>query len=344
MKASTRVLLLSAADPHGRPDTNVDDVAADIAAAIAAQPGCDVTHAVVSSTAEIERAVRSSRPVAVFNFCEALAGESSREPVVPMVLERLGVAFTGSPASALRTCLDKWESSEQLRRAGVRVPRTLRVASADELTDGALELPAIVKPSREDGSVGIDAGAVVRDAASLRERVAWVVAQGLGPVVVQEYVEGRELAISLLGDPEPRVLPLGEIAFDREVLAAADVPEILTYASKWDPDAVEYGATKSVTAAAAPQLAMRLAATGRRAFEALGLRDYGRVDVRVDARGEPWVIDVNPNCDLSKGGGFAKAARRAGLDYDGLIGAILRGALARATETPEPAPVRRPEQ
>jgi D-alanine-D-alanine ligase len=340
---STRILLLSAADPHGRPDTNVDDVAAGIAAAIAAQPGCEVTHAVVSTTAEIERAVRSSRPVAVFNFCEALAGESSREPLVPMVLERLGVAFTGSPAVALRTCLDKWESSEQLRRAGIRVPRTVRVTSVAELGD-ELELPAIVKPSREDGSVGIDAASVVHDMNALRERVAYVLETVGGPVVVQQYVEGRELAISLLGDPEPRVLPLGEIAFDRELLAAADVPEILTYASKWDPDAVEYAATKSVTAAAPPQLAMRLAAAGRRAFVALGMRDYGRVDVRVDARGEPWVIDVNPNCDLSRDGGFAKAAKRAGLDYDALVGAILRGALGRATETPQPSPTRRVER
>lgn len=341
MKARTRVLLLSAQDPHGRPDTDVGDVTAGIAAALAAQAGVDVTHAEVSTTAEVERAVRSSRPIAVFNFCEALAGESSREPLVPMVLERLGVAFTGSPTAALRTCLDKWESSEQLRRAGVRVPRTLRFASAEEVP-ADVPLPAIVKPSREDGSVGIDAGAVVRDFAALRERVAYVLATVGGPVVAQEYVEGRELAISLLGDPEPRVLPLGEIAFDRELLAAVGVPQILTYASKWVPDTVEYAATKSVTAATPPQLAMRLAATGRRAFDALGLRDYGRVDVRVDARGEPWVIDVNPNCDLSRDGGFAKAAKRAGLDYEALIGIILRGALARAAEMAQPASLRRP--
>lgn len=324
---TTRVLLLSARDPLGRPDTSVDDVTSDLIVALSSQPGIDVVQAEVGSVAEVERAVRQFRPRAVFNFCEALAGESRREPVVPLVLERLGVAFTGSPSATLRTCLDKFETNETLRRGGVPVPRTVRVAQTGSTID--VDFPAIVKPEREDGSVGIEASSVVNDAVSLAARVDELLAT-IGPVVVQEYVEGREVACALLGDPA-RLLPLGEITFG-DALRAADLPNILTYASKWDPDSLEYDATRSVTAAVDPVLARNIGAVARRTFELLGLRDYGRVDMRVNARGEPYVIDVNPNCDLSSDGGFMRAARRDGLDYAGAVAAILRCALARVNE------------
>lgn len=333
MSASPRILLLSARDPLGRPDTSVDDVTDDLFVALSEQPGLDVVQAEVGTAAEVERAVRQFRPDAVFNFCEALAGESRLEPVVPLVLERMGVAFTGSPSAALRTCLDKFETNEALRRGGVPVPMTVRVTRPGADLD--VRFPVIVKPEREDGSVGIDETSVVSDHAALHARIDALLAT-VGPVVVQEYVEGREVACALLGFPEPKVLPLGEIAFD-EALREADMPNILTYASKWDPESVAYEATRSVTAAVEPVLASRLVGVARRAFDLLGLRDYGRVDLRISAAGQPFVIDVNPNCDVSRDGGFMRAARREGLGYGEAVATILRCALARASSETRPS-------
>lgn len=329
----TRVLLLSSLERDVRPDTDLASIVARVLDALGTRPGCAVLHTEVERPADVGRAVKHFRPDAVFNLCETLKGESAHEPVVPMLLEQLGVAFTGSPAHALRTCLRKYDAHEILRAAGVRVPDASRVAPGERAPDG-VPLPAIVKPDREDGSLGIDDASVVHTREALDSAVARVGRELGQPAVVEAFVPGRELTVSLLGFPAPRVLPYGEIEYG-EVLGAR--PKILSYAAKWDEASVAYEATRSIAAAAAPALASRLAATGRRAFESLGLRDYGRVDVRLDAQGVPHVIDVNPNCDLSPDGGFMKAAARAGLAYDDAVGAILAGALARAVAR-APAP------
>ncbi len=325
--STSTVAALSGVAGDARPDACVDDVIAELYGTLAGELGYEVAHAEVGSAAELERAVRTFRPTVAFNLCESLEGESRFESVVPVLLRRLGVAFTGSPADALRTCLHKYESNEVLRRAGVRVPFTRRLLSSGELV--ALPLPAIVKPDREDGSVGIDATSIVHDLPAARARVDALIEELHQPVVVQEYVAGREISVSFLGYPAPRVLPLGEISFDTSVEGG---PEILTYAAKWHPESVDFVTTKPVAAAVAPTEMRKLAACARRAFTALGLRDYGRVDLRVDAAGEPWVIDVNPNCDLSHEGGFMRAARRAGLDRAETLSLIVRGALLRSVE------------
>lgn len=334
---SSRVLLLSARELEPRPDTDLRLVVRDLLAALGRHPGCDVVHHEVARIADVERAVRTFRPDAVFNACETLYGESSNEPVVPLLLEHLGVAFTGSPAACLRQCLRKADATAALRAAGVPVPGTLRIATDTiPATLGRLAYPLIVKPEREDGSVGIHASSVVDDDVALRRAVRDVVVGLAQPAVVQEYIEGREIAVSLLGWPEPRVLPPGEIAFDANLFAGR--ARVLTYASKWDEDSADYRGTSSIAAAVSPAALSRVAGVARRAFLALGMRDYGRVDLRLDARGRPFVIDVNPNCDVSTEGGFAKAAARAGLGYAGAVGVILRGALARASGRRRAAP------
>jgi len=328
--SASRVLLLSAHEAAPRADTDLGAVVSALLPALSAQPGCEVVHHEVSRLTDVERAVRTFRPDVVFNACETFYGESRNEPAVPVLLERLDVAFTGSPAQCLRLCLHKNEATSLLRAAGVPVPASQRFASAAEplrLAPG-LDYPVIVKPDREDGSVGISESSVVTDDEGL-ERAARAILDGLGqPALAQAYVAGREIAVALLGHPEPRVLPPGEIAFDEE--AFGDRAHILTYASKWDETSPDYSATRSIAAAASPALLSRVTACARRAFAAVGMRDYGRVDLRLDAQGRPFVIDVNPNCDLSTDGGFMKAAARAGMTYADAIGVVLHGALSRA--------------
>lgn len=321
----SRVLILSAAvASDAPPDACIDDVIGEVFTCLREELGYDVAHAAVATIGDVERAVRLARPTVVFNLCESLGGQSRGEAVVPMVLERLGVPYTGSPGGTLRTCLEKFDCNDALRRAGVPVPYSRRVTSALELV--AIPLPAIVKPDREDGSVGIDAASIVHDLAAARARVDVVVREMQQPVVVQEYIAGREISVSFLGYPAPRPLSPGEIWFDRSV---AGSPPILTYASKWHPESVDFLATKPVPAAIEPTSVRHVLATARRAFLALGLRDYGRVDLRIGPRG-PRVIDVNPNCDLGHEGAYMRAARRSGLARAETLSLLLRGAFTRA--------------
>ena len=319
------MILSAAVDADAPPDAVVDDVVSELYTTLSSELGYDVVHAAVATASEIEHAVRSANPTIVFNLCESLAGTSRGEATVPNVLERLGVAYTGSACAALRTCLQKLDCNEALERSGVPVPYTRRVSCGSEL--GTIPIPAIVKPDREDGSVGIDATSVVRELDAARARVDALVAELGQPAVVQEYVDGREISVSFLGYPEPRALSPGEIAFDSSIEGS---PPILTYAAKWYPESVDYVATRPVPAAVEPTSARRIVAVARRAFEALGLRDYGRVDMRVDDHGSPRVIDVNPNCDLGHEGAFMRAARRSGLDRAETLSILVRGAFLRA--------------
>jgi D-alanine-D-alanine ligase len=342
--SETRILLLSNRDPCSTqgdrpltarrtevdallPDDTVAMVADEVLWTLAQAPGVRVAHRQVFRPSEVLAAIGDHRPDVVFNLCESLGGDSRLEVTAAWLLERLELPFTGSPYLTLRHCLFKFEASRMLARAGVRVPATVRVDSPDSIPK--VRFPVIVKPEREDGSLGIGRRSVCFNRKRLREQVAEVVETCKQPAVVQQYIRGRELAVSLLGWPVPRVQPIGEILFDD---LPKRHPRILTYASKWKPETVDSIGTPSVAAVLRPHEVRRVAAIGRRAFEVLGLRDYGRVDVRLDERGVPYVIDVNPNCDVSPDGGFAKAAARAGLSYPQTLWEILRGAIRRRTD------------
>ena len=350
MGAETRILLLSNRDhqepfdepPLGErpPSGGVDGavareipadsgapVAASVLATLAGAPGVRVAHRPVFHPSEILAAIGDYRPSVVFNLCEALGGDSRLEVHAAWLLERLGLPFTGSPYHALRHCLYKVEANHILARAGVRVPATVRVDSPDRVP--RVQFPVIVKPEREDGSNGIGFDSVVHDLPRLRDAIARVIETFKQPAVVQRYIHGRELAVSLLGWPVPRVMPPGEIHFGG---LPDGHPHVLTFSSKWHPDSIDCIGTTSVPAVLRPPELRRVAAIGRRAFEVLGLRDYGRVDVRLDEKGQPYVIDVNPNCDLSDDGGFGRACARGGLSPAGFIWEILRGALRRRTD------------
>lgn len=351
MGAETRILLLSNRDqkevlapalpaedpPLGERgaakaprEDSVAPVAARVFATLAGAHGVRVAHRTVFHPSEVVAAIGDYRPSVVFNLCEALGGDSRLEVHAAWLLERLGLPFTGSPFHALRHCLYKVEANHILARAGVSVPATVRVDSPDRIP--RVVFPVIVKPEREDGSLGIERDAVVYEMRSLRDRVAELIETLKQPAVVQRYIPGREIAVSLLGWPLLRVLPPGEILFGG---LPQGHPHILTFSCKWRSESIECAGTPSVPAVLRPPELRRIAAIGRRAFEVLGLRDYGRIDVRLDERGVPYVIDVNPNCDLSDGGGFSLAAARGGFTYDGFIWEILTGALRRRADSVE---------
>jgi D-alanine-D-alanine ligase len=263
----------------------------------------------------------------VFNLCESICGDSRFEPLLPLLMEKDGIAFTGSGPLALSLALHKHKAKEILRARGVPTPEAVLVGRDDQPVD--LEFPLIVKPSREDASVGIYSESVVTTPSALRARIEHILTQYRQPALVERYIEGREIYVSLLGraGASPEVLPFFEIDFSG---LPADRPRIVSFEGKWVESSVEYAGTKPVACDLPVAMRDQVASTARGAFEALELRDYGRIDIRLHADGTPYVIDVNPNCDLShQAGGFSRAARSAGLTYDDVVLRILDLALSR---------------
>lgn len=251
----------------------------------------------VASVVPMRRPPPRIRGDAVFNLCEGVDGDPRREPLVAAWLELLGIPYTGSGPDTLWRALDKAQVPGPTPR---RNPGTF---------------PAIVKPRFADASLGIDGGSVVHTAAELRKRVAKV-RREFGDAIVEEFIDGREFNVAILDDS---VLAASEIEFRIS-------PRIVTYAAKWDEASPEYHGTIPRPGPATREIAgVALAAA-----QSLGCRSYSRVDLRVDGRGRVYVLEVNPNPDLSRGAGMARCAESAGLAYEDLIGRILDHALRDA--------------
>lgn len=257
----------------------------------------------------------------IFNLAESLGRASDGEATAAWAMALTGLPLTGALPRVLSLCVDKPSTRAILAAEGIPVPGARTVRRGNESL-AALQFPVIVKPAAEDASHGIDEGSVVHEV-SAGETRARIIAARFGAALVEEYIEGREIQVAMLGRPgeDPTLLPFGEIDFGP---LAEGSPHILTYAAKWDENSANYQQTPAIGVrpmALRTERAIRVAATA--VWHALGLGGYARVDFRVDATGAPFVIDVNPNPDLSPGGGFSLAARRAHLTHDELILRIL---------------------
>jgi D-alanine-D-alanine ligase len=190
-----------------------------------------------------------------------------------------------------------------------------------------------VKPVREDASVGISSASVVHDRAALVARVRHVIDHYNQPALVEQYVEGREIYVSLLGriGDQPQTFPFFEIDFSD---MPSDRPKIVSFEGKWVEDSLDYKGTRPVRCEGlSVALQARIAAAAVAAFASIEARDYGRVDIRLASDGTPYVIDVNPNCDLSDvAGGFSKAAKAGGLSYKDVILRLVELAMARRND------------
>lgn len=266
-------------------------------------------------------------PDVVFNLTESLAQDSAHEIVMPAVLDMLGISYTGSGALALGVCLNKPRAKDVLMARGVPTPASCTLERAKDAAGIDLPYPLFVKLAREDASVGILSDNVVWNRRALVKRVRALIDEFDQPVLVERYVEGRELNITLLGNKKIKALPFHEIDFSS---MPKDKPNIVSYAAKWEEDSPEYAGTKPVPVKGMePALRASIQRTAVAAFRALDLRDYGRVDFRLADDGTPYVIDVNPNCDISPGAGVARAAEVGGMTYPQLIGRICEVAWER---------------
>jgi D-alanine-D-alanine ligase len=280
-------------------------------------------------------ALRDARCDVVFQLAESIGGDARLEAAAAWLLEWARLPYTGSGPVAITIALQKPLARALLASRNVPVPNGFVLEGpADPIPTLVDERSRwIVKPSREDASHGISTSSVVTGERAILERAAWVVATYRQPALVEEFVDGREINVSILGSgPDAHVLPLAEIDWTG---FPADLPRIVTFAAKWDPKSPEYkGSTPGPIRDLAPELEARVRTCARAAYDAVGLEGYGRIDLRLHPTRGPLVIDVNPNPDISPDAGFAKAAARGGISYEELIARIVRSATAREAAIP----------
>jgi D-alanine-D-alanine ligase len=280
-----------------------------------------------SGPTELLAKLRRARADLVFHLVESVHGEARFEAAVAWLLEWARIPYTGTPPVALSLALEKPLARAVLAQHGVPVPPGRVLALGDEPL-GDLRPPWIVKPTREDASHGIDLGSVVDTPAAVHARARRVIARYGQPALVEEFVDGREFNVGILeNDGALEVLPLAEIDFTG---FPRGKPRVVTFRAKWVETSRECKGTEVVAARdLGSEQQAAISTTAVAAYRALGLRDYGRVDVRLSNDGRPYVIDVNPNPDLAPTCGLARAAARGGLSYADLVCRIIESALAR---------------
>lgn len=271
---------------------------------------------------------RAQRPDVIFNLIEHFHGSAELESFVPSLFELHQMAYTGAPPFALALCLRKGLTKQLLMAHEVPTPRFKLLADPRIPRRHGLRYPLIVKPAREDASTGVERESVVYDYESLAARLERVFEEFAPPLLVEEFVEGRELHVSVLGNDPPQMLPIIEFDFSE---LPPDYPAIISYDAKWNPLDEAYHRVHAVCPAElAPSALRRVEAVALRAYEVTGCRDYARLDLRLARHNRAYVLEVNPNPDLTEGVSFMESAEAGGYTFSGTLRKIVEFALARA--------------
>jgi D-alanine-D-alanine ligase len=268
------------------------------------------------------------RPDVVFNLCESIFGNTSWEMNLPAMLDLFRIPYTGSPPLTLGLCQDKGKVKDILLSQGVLTPRYKIFERELDLLAWEDIYPTIVKPLHEDGSLGISKESVVYDDESLRNRVKYIFEKYNQPALVEEFIDGRELNVSLLEmNGKPEVLPISEIDYSD---FPEEIPRICGYEAKWVSDSIEYKRSRPICPASLEWiLQKKVEYIAIKVFKILGCRDYARVDIRVDKDGEIYVLEVNPNPDISPQSGFVRSLKAKGMSYNEFVGCLIEKALQR---------------
>lgn len=271
---------------------------------------------------ELMKVLSSNKYDIVFNLVESVQGDSVKEMYVAGIFELLNIPFTGCSAQTLGLCLNKHRVKLILKGAGFKVPEwRLYQTPSKIIFDSKPEFPMIVKPSHEDGSVGISEQSVVYNDQELKEQLEFIYSTFNQPILVEEYIDGREINSAILGDKEKIALPLSEISFET---LPDELPKIVTYDGKWIKDSIYYQNTIPVCPTKLDeQLANKIKQIALEVADLFSCRDYARVDLRLDKNNVPYILEVNPNPDISIDAGFARAAKAYGLNYPELLNKIV---------------------
>lgn len=268
-------------------------------------------------------------PDVIFNLCESLYGESRNEMYVAGLFDLLKIPYTGSPPLALGIALNKKKSKQVLRAAGLPVPSSALAIQGESFSLSDLEAPYFIKPIREDGSTGISTKSVVGTKEEVEERVKFIHENYHQPALIEEFISGRELNVSVIGATEPQIFAIGEIDFSK--MPPGEF-HIVSYKAKWDAKSPLYTATEPICPAKLDdEIKEKIERVAIRAYKEIGCRDYGRIDMRLRDDGKFYILEVNTNPDISLDAGFVRAAGVAGLSYSQLLTKIIIMAFERST-------------
>jgi D-alanine-D-alanine ligase len=309
----------------------VDPVLANIEEALKANDHPCRRVVVDDAVEPLISSLMSEKPDIVFNLAESFGGRSALESNVAALLNLLGLRYTGSSPAGLILAGDKTLTKKVLTFHGILTARFATVFRGAVDWAGEINFPLILKPPQEDASLGITQKSIVNDVQELLQTISSLQSEYQGPVLAEEFIEGREFYVGVLGNSDAQALPVMELDFSGY---PEGMPKIASWEAKWGDEGDEKGAEFEGTKSVFPtdlsdDLIERIQKVAVDAFNALRLRDYARVDLRVNAKEEIYVIEVNPNCYLEKSAEFATAAIKSGMEYPQLIERIVELANAR---------------
>lgn len=276
---------------------------------------------------KLESVLKRERPDAVFNLIEHFDDDPKKEFLVAGLYELYGIPYTGARPFTLALCQRKGDTKQLLLAHGVPTPRFRLLSGPHIPRRHGLHYPLIVKPAREDASVGVDKQAVVYDLEQLLNRIEEVFKEFGPPILVEEFIEGRELHVSILGNDPPEALPILEYDFSE---LPPEHPPIISYEAKWDPLKEEYHRIHSVCPAKLSKtIQRRVIERSLQAYKITNCRDYARIDLRLSKDNKVYVLEVNPNPDLTEGVSFMECAEKAGMSFSKTLRKIVEFALRR---------------
>jgi D-alanine-D-alanine ligase len=264
-------------------------------------------------------------PDAIFNFVESVDGVAQLEYCIASLFQLMDYELTGNSPLTLGSCLSKTLTKNILKSVDVNTPDFVTIYPDTPFSneDFNLKFPVILKLANEDASIGISELSVVHNSEDLYSHLDFLIATYNQPVLIEEYIDGREFNVAILGE---EILPISEIEFH----LPPEFPKIVTYEGKWIEGSIYYNNTvPKCPAVIDNRLKKNLEAMALKAYKAMNCRDYARVDIRIDSEKVPYVIEVNPNPDISLDSGFVRAAAAAGISHSELLFRIASFALAR---------------
>ncbi|RMD48255.1 MAG: ATP-grasp domain-containing protein [Ignavibacteria bacterium] len=270
---------------------------------------------------------KKNKPDVIFNFVEIYKDYATLEMAFTGLYELLKIPYTGAPPVTLGTCQDKELTKRILQANDIPTPRFQLFDEIQENYEVKIDYPIIIKPAKEDGSVGTENDSIVNNYEDFKKRVDLIINEYEQPALAEEYIDGRELNVAVLGDEELKVLPISEIDFSR---MPDHLHNIVSYQAKWDPLHEAYHKTIPICPARLPKKVEEKAKEiALKAFRTMGCRDYARVDMRLNKEKELYVLEVNPNPDLTEDAGFMRSMKHAGYSYQRALKTIVDFAAKR---------------
>jgi len=312
-------------------DPPVDPLLEQLDAALAVNGHTSRRLAVDDAVEPMIAALRNFQPDLVFNLAESFRGKSALESNVAALLNLLDLRYTGSSPAGLILAGDKTLTKKVLAFHGIQSAKFATMYRGQSDWVGDIDFPLLVKPPQEDASLGITQKSVVNDVKELLDVISSTQQEYQSPVLVEEFIDGREFYVGVIGNSKVEALPLIELDFSKFPVG---LPKIASWEAKWGDDGDEKGAQFEGTQAIFPanlsdELTEKIQRVAIDSFQALRLRDYARIDIRVTPEEEIYVIEANPNCYLERNSEFARAAQKGGLEYNALIARIAELASAR---------------